>query len=241
MSGQPSAACRTFWRPSASAGRARSACAWARRAANDRHVSSMAMWSSSRCPRTLAVGPAAVIHEMVAGRDLQVSAASFFQSGPAAAELLVAAVRRGVRGAVDADTIVDAYGGVGLFAATVASNRVILVEGSRTACADATVNLADRPGNGGSHTGRAVETAGVPTSSSPIRRAPVSDGRRSACSPTRWRREWCWSAVIRCRWPAMRDYFVNRGYDHVSSTVLDLFPQTHHVEVVTTFERRPPK
>ena len=28
------------------------------------------------------------------------------------------------------------------------------------------------------------------------------------------------------------------GYDHIRSTVYDLFPQTHHVEVVTTFERR---
>ncbi|HZX56041.1 MAG TPA: hypothetical protein VFE86_15245, partial [Ilumatobacteraceae bacterium] len=31
----------------------------------------------------------------------------------------------------------------------------------------------------------------------------------------------------------------DRGYDHVTSTVHDLFPQTHHVEVVTTFQRRP--
>lgn len=28
------------------------------------------------------------------------------------------------------------------------------------------------------------------------------------------------------------------GYDHVRSTVYDLFPQTHHVEVVTIFDRR---
>ena len=28
------------------------------------------------------------------------------------------------------------------------------------------------------------------------------------------------------------------GYDHVRSTVYDLFPQTHHVEAVTTFDRR---
>ena len=30
------------------------------------------------------------------------------------------------------------------------------------------------------------------------------------------------------------------GYDHTHSTVYDLFPQTHHVEVVTTFDRRHP-
>ena len=28
------------------------------------------------------------------------------------------------------------------------------------------------------------------------------------------------------------------GYEHVRSTVYDLFPQTHHVEVVTTFDRQ---
>jgi 23S rRNA (uracil1939-C5)-methyltransferase len=28
-----------------------------------------------------------------------------------------------------------------------------------------------------------------------------------------------------------------RGYDHLRSTVYDLFPQTHHVEVVTIFDR----
>ena len=30
------------------------------------------------------------------------------------------------------------------------------------------------------------------------------------------------------------------GYDHTQSTVYDLFPQTHHVEVVTTFDRQAP-
>ena len=29
------------------------------------------------------------------------------------------------------------------------------------------------------------------------------------------------------------------GYEHIRSTVYDLFPQTHHVEAVTTFQSRP--
>ena len=32
----------------------------------------------------------------------------------------------------------------------------------------------------------------------------------------------------------------DEGYAHVESVVLDLFPQTHHVEVVTLFVPRPP-
>ena len=44
-------------------------------------------------PPDVGVGPTAQVHEVVAGHSLRISAASFFQSGPAAAELLVAAVR----------------------------------------------------------------------------------------------------------------------------------------------------
>ena len=48
-------------------------------------------------PADVEVGPTAAVHEVVAGNTFRISAASFFQSGPDAAELLVAAVRRSVR------------------------------------------------------------------------------------------------------------------------------------------------
>ncbi|HZX56321.1 MAG TPA: hypothetical protein VFE86_16660, partial [Ilumatobacteraceae bacterium] len=189
-------------------------------------------------PPDVGVGPAAVISETVAGRDFQVSAASFFQSGPAAAELLVDAVRTACADVDAVDTVVDAYGGVGLFAATVPSNRVIVVEGSQAACADATVNLADRPAMvvhsqveqwkprradlviaDPSRTGLGRQAVGVLTETSARRIVLVS------CDPVSLARD---AGLLR-----------DRGYDHVTSTVLDLFPQTHHVEVVTAFERRP--
>ncbi|HEY4608802.1 MAG TPA: TRAM domain-containing protein [Ilumatobacteraceae bacterium] len=189
-------------------------------------------------PPDVGVGPAAVISETVAGRDFQVSAASFFQSGPAAAELLVDAVRTACADVDAVDTLVDAYGGVGLFAATVPSNRVIVVEGSQAACADATVNLADRPAMvvhsqveqwkprradlviaDPSRTGLGRQAVGVLTETSARRIVLVS------CDPVSLARD---AGLLR-----------DRGYDHVTSTVLDLFPQTHHVEVVTAFERRP--
>jgi 23S rRNA (uracil1939-C5)-methyltransferase len=141
-------------------------------------------------PPDVGVGPSAVVHENVAGRDLRVSAASFFQSGPAAAELLVAAVRAACGEIVDGGTVVDAYGGIGLFAATVADARVTVVEGSAAACADATANLSDRRAKV-VHAQVEQWTARA-TSSSLIRRAPVSVGRPSAYWPTPWRLESCW-------------------------------------------------
>ena len=99
-------------------------------------------------PGDVGVGPKATIVEQVAGVDLRVSAASFFQSGPQAAELLVSTVRAVAGDALDhASTVVDAYGGVGLFAACAVpgNSRLVLVEGSSAACRDAQHNLADRP------------------------------------------------------------------------------------------------
>ena len=65
-------------------------------------------------PPDVAIGPDAAVHEVVAGQRLRISAASFFQSGPAAAELLVGAVRRACSDLGQIDSLVDAYGGVGL-------------------------------------------------------------------------------------------------------------------------------
>jgi 23S rRNA (uracil1939-C5)-methyltransferase len=189
-------------------------------------------------PGDVGVGPAAIVHERVAGRDLQVSAASFFQSGPAAADLLVAAVHEASSDLADADTVVDAYGGIGLFASMFERARVIVVEGSAAACADAAANLADRRAKivhaqveqwkprhadlviaDPSRSGLGRQAVGVLAGTSTPRIVLVS------CDPVSLARD---AGLLR-----------DRGYDHVRSTMLDLFPQTHHVEVVTTFERRP--
>ena len=93
----------------------------------------------------LEAGRRAWLFEEVAGVRLRVSARSFFQAGPEAAEALVAevaaALGEGPRG-----SLADLYGGVGLFAATAggAYARVTVVESSPSACADARVNLASR-------------------------------------------------------------------------------------------------
>ncbi|NCX32027.1 MAG: hypothetical protein EBX18_05880 [Actinobacteria bacterium] len=90
-----------------------------------------AVWSHDKArvlglPDDVAAGAAAVVHEDVAGARLRVSMASFFQASPQAAELLVDAVARAAGNALDGrdGVVVDAYGGVGLFAATVVPIRL---------------------------------------------------------------------------------------------------------------------
>ena len=87
-----------------------------------------------------------MIEEVVAGQRLQVSMASFFQSGPQAAELLVDTVRRAAPELDGAAVVVDAYAGVGMLAACATDplSKVIAIETSRSAVADAERNLGHR-------------------------------------------------------------------------------------------------
>ena len=67
----------------------------------------------------LAAGRRAWIFEEVAGKRLRLSAESFFQASPEGAEVLVSLVASAVTGAPEGRSV-DAYGGVGLFAAALA-------------------------------------------------------------------------------------------------------------------------
>ncbi len=186
-------------------------------------------------PSDVVIGPRAAVHERVAGRSFRVSAASFFQSGPAAAELLVGAVREACGERIGAGSIIDAYGGVGLFASAVDGRTVTVVEESEAACADAMVNLADAPAQimctpverwrprhadlviaDPSRTGLGRQAVAVLAATRASRIVLVS------CDPVSLARD---AGLLR-----------ESGYAHVRSTVYDLFPQTHHVEVVTTFD-----
>ena len=188
-------------------------------------------------PSDVGIGPRAVVHEVVAGKMLRISAASFFQSGPAAAELLVGAVREACGDLIGARSIIDAYGGVGLFASAVDCATVTVVEESEAACVDATANLADVPAQ--------VMCTSVERWRPRHADLVIADPSRTglgrqavtALSATHARR----IVLVSCDPVSLaRDAGLLResGYEHIRSTVYDLFPQTHHVEVVTTFERR---
>jgi 23S rRNA (uracil1939-C5)-methyltransferase len=188
-------------------------------------------------PPYVSVGSGAVLHEQVCGVRLRVSAASFFQSGPAAATLIVEAVREACSPELSSLTtpLLDAYGGIGLFAATLGAARSIVVESSPSSCADAAANLGDR----------AVVRC------TPLERwAPqpvdlaVADPARAGLGRTAAGVLAATGAgtvvLVSCDPVALaRDatLLAAHGYRHCHSTVLDLFPQTPHVEVVTRFER----
>ena len=180
-----------------------------------------------------------VLHEEAGGRRWQVSPESFFQASAEGADALVeevdGAVDLLVAHGVPTERLVDLCAGVGLFAGTVGRRvaRVVAVESSPSAVADARSNLdlavevvtatmarwtpgpadvvvADPPRVG-------LESAGVA--------AVVATGAAGvvlvSCDPGSLGRD--------------ARLLADAGYRLLRSRVLDLFPQTSHVEVVSTF------
>jgi 23S rRNA (uracil1939-C5)-methyltransferase len=190
---------------------------------------------------TISVGASARLHEVVAGHRFQVSAASFFQSGPAAAELLVDAVTRAAPELARARVVLDAYAGVGLFAlaATVSSSRLLTVETSKSAVGDCRSNLAGRDarveqGEFGAwrpDRGTEIDVAIADPARSGLGRPGVASLVATE-APV--------AVLVSCDPVALaRDAALlgRHGYHHAGTEVLDLFPHTHHVECVTRFVR----
>ncbi len=185
-------------------------------------------------PAEVTEGPGAIVHETIAGRRLRVSAPSFFQTRADGAAALVDVVARAVAGAPEGP-FVDAYGGVGLFAATVAGDRrVTVVESSASSCADAALNLP----------GAAVRVGPVerwdPTPAAVVVADPPRAGLQAAgaavVAATGARRV----ALVSCDAVAhARDVrlLVDAGYELVSTTVVEMFPHTPHIEVVSRLDR----
>ena len=215
----------------------------------------VALWRDDRghldgVPPAVRVGTRAgfteVVHHGPTARDdtgrtsLHVSAGSFFQSGPAAAALLVDAVATAAPELAEARHVVDLYGGVGLFAASVVppTAAVTLVESNRSATGDAVRNLPDATVVRGD-AGRWRPASGAPPVDVVVADPPraglgragtdavVSAGAATvvlvSCDPVTAARD---AALLR-----------EHGYVHDHVVVLDLFPGTHHVETVTRFTR----
>jgi len=172
----------------------------------------------------------------VDGVRLALSPESFSQSGPEAARLLVRTVACVLDEWPSGGTFLDAYGGAGLFSATVgaAYDRVVLVESSVSACADARRNVP---------AAEVVcspfeEWTPVPVDVAVVDPARSGLGRDAAAvlSETGVGRV----VLVSCDPVAgARDIALlsGHGFVHRTSIVLDLFPQTHHVEVVSVLER----
>ena len=176
-------------------------------------------------------------HEEVAGVRFRISAPSFFQARPDGAEALVDAVRAAAGGAPDGP-MVDAYGGVGLFAATVGAGRpVTLVEWSSAAVADARVNVPD------AEVLRLDLARWRPSPAALVVADPSRDGL-GATAVTRLAATGATHLVLVSCDPAAlgRDtaLLAAEGFRHDGSTLVDLFPHTPHVEAVTRFIRSAP-
>lgn len=202
--------------------------------------------SVSGLPAEVHIGDRAFLVERVAGRSLQVSTPSFFQSGPDAAELLVDAVDRAAPELATADHALDAYGGIGLFAATVMHDvrHVTLVESARSACFDAKENLSNRSGSGSKSVDIVRGDVGdwKPADGMAPIDVVVADPARSGLAKPGV------AAVVRMDAPVVvlvscdpvslaRDarLLAEHGYRIEHVEVLDLFPHTPHVECVSRF------
>jgi 23S rRNA (uracil1939-C5)-methyltransferase len=197
-------------------------------------------------PPKVHIGERAWLTEIVAGHDLRVSAGSFFQSGVQAAELLVAAVRQAAPELATARHAVDAYGGVGLFAVAAmdAAERVTVIESSKSACLDAEHNLKGRDASvlRADVSGWSAPTGDGPTS--PVDVIVADPARPGLGKPGVAALAAAGASVlvlVSCDPVSLaRDTMLlaEAGYAPERVEVLDLFPNTHHVETVTRFVSR---
>lgn len=192
----------------------------------------------SRAGRTVDLaGNEAVIHEEVCGHRFRISAGSFFQARPDGAEALVAAVRRALS-AFDPtrDVLADLYGGVGLFALGLGATRGVLVESSIPASADAQVNLAGR----GLRVLRSKVENWKPRPADAVVADPTRRGLEKAGVAAVAATGATQVALVSCDPAAMaRDVSLlgAAGYRLEWVEVVDMFPQTHHVETVAALTR----
>ena len=190
-------------------------------------------------------GERPAIVERVAGRDWRVSALSFFQTRPDGAEVLVATVNAAVQrlwseGLDRAGRLVDAYSGVGLLAGSLRSagwtGPMAAIEMHPDAVEDARWNLD----------GDDIEIIAGDVNAIDPRPASlvVADPSRSGLGAPAVDRLAATGAealiLVSCDAGSLgRDtaLLIAAGFDHRESTLVDMFPHTHHVEVVSTFTR----
>jgi 23S rRNA (uracil1939-C5)-methyltransferase len=196
----------------------------------------------------LAAGRRAWFHDVVAGRNWRISAESFFQTRPDGAAALVDVVRELCADVLDTaptggggrpHMLLDAYSGVGLFAGALLADRggwrAATAESNPASRADARVNLHDLDA-------RVVATT-VERWRAPRAELVIADPSRSGLGRAGARALTASGArrivLVSCDPAAAgRDtgLLIGHGYQPTDAVVVDLFPHTHHTEVVTRFD-----
>jgi 23S rRNA (uracil1939-C5)-methyltransferase len=165
----------------------------------------------------------------VMDKEFRVSAGSFFQTNFSAAEKLIKVVLDTV-GDRHYKSIWDIYCGVGLFSAFLAkaTEHLLAIESSPFACNDFAENM-DEFDHVDLYQGSA-ETVLTGLISKP--ELIIVDPPRAGIKPERMIYISCNPATL------ARDarQLVGSGYKYKKSTLVDMFPQTYHIESVNVFE-----
>lgn len=181
-------------------------------------------------------GEASSFHEEVLGVRFRISARSFFQARADGADALVAAVADELVGLAPAGRAVDLYAGVGLFAATAlaAWPEVVAVEHNASAVGDCRVNVPR------ARTVRADVGEWRPDAASVVVADPSREGLGRLAAEKVASASAARVVLVSCDPAAFaRDAALLRGYGYELSAlrIVDLFPQTSHIEVVSRFDR----
>lgn len=185
--------------------------------------------------------------ETAAGRTWQVTSSGFWQVHPAAADVLVGAVRQALEPR-PGERLLDLYSGVGLFAGALSadlgpSGRVVAVEADADAVRDARRNLHDMAlvRLEQQSVERYLRSSGADEAVDLVVLDPPRSGAgRRVCSAIAQRRPRA-IAYVACDPAALaRDVatLAASGYELTRLRAFDLFPMTHHVECVATLRRR---
>lgn len=184
----------------------------------------------------LEAGRTAMFAEQAAGRRWRISATSFFQTRADGADALAQLVADAVPDT--AETVVDLYSGVGLFAGTIArpGRTVIAVEGNPAAVRDAKHNLAaDNVKVERADIGRWDPVPADVVIADPSRAGLGADVISHIAGTDASR-----VVLVACDAAALgRDVALlgGEGFALTSATPVDLFPHTSHVEVVAVLDR----
>ncbi|MBO9626766.1 MAG: class I SAM-dependent RNA methyltransferase [Microbacterium sp.] len=186
-----------------------------------------------------------IVHEQVGDRRFQLDADGFWQVHPRAASVLDAAVYALLDGHVDeSSTHYDLYGGVGLFGATLGDlggTDIVTVESSRRATEHARVNLAHLDAT--AVTARVDRfLAGLPANAGAgaVVLDPPRAGAGRAVVDALHELAPDAIAYVACDPVALaRDLgtFRGHGWNVEALRAFDLFPHSHHFEVVALLTR----
>jgi tRNA/tmRNA/rRNA uracil-C5-methylase (TrmA/RlmC/RlmD family) len=187
-------------------------------------------------------GPEKLV-EVVGENSFQVSHSSFWQSHKSAPTVLTEAVMQYAE-IQSGDQVLDLYGGVGLFTASAlsavgATGRVDLVEASSSAIGDAKINFENVP-NVNIYLGDVAKIMPRIGTADVVILDPPRDGagqlvlqQISALNPARIVYVACDPAAL-----ARDCAFANDlGWQLTKVRAFDLFPMTHHIEMVALFTR----